>query len=120
MKSKFFNYNLDLIIKKFSYNVSKTGGRNVTGRIMVFNRGGGRFLNYILVNFKLNFNTLGLVLKLKNNFLYTSKIALIGLLNGKVTFILSSQNLQLGDILFFGNILFFFFIYIYFFFFFLL
>ena len=86
-------------IKKLTQGLSKSGGRNNTGRTTVFWRGGGHKRTYRLVDFKRN-SKMGIpavVERMEYDPNRTAFIALIKYEDGDLAYILAPQRLQVGD-----------------------
>lgn len=86
-------------VKKLTEGLSKSGGRNNTGRTTVFWRGGGHKRTYRMVDFKRN-SKMGVgavVERLEYDPNRTAFIALIKYEDGEQAYILAPQRLQEGD-----------------------
>jgi large subunit ribosomal protein L2 len=76
-----------------------TAGRNNTGKITIFNRGGGHKKKYRKIQFKRNKNTVGIVINIEYDPNRNSFIAAIyDSLIQKYYYILSPNKLKIGDI----------------------
>jgi len=73
-----------------------SGGRNITGRITAFHRGGRGRRKYRFVDFWRKINCRGVILKVSYDPNRTAKVALVLYLNGFVSYILSSEGLSAG------------------------
>jgi len=76
---------------------SKTGGRNNTGRITSWHRGGGHKKLYRLIDFKRSTDGESIVERLEYDPNRTSFIALISHSDGSKSYILAPNNLKTGD-----------------------
>jgi large subunit ribosomal protein L2 len=77
---------------------SKTGGRNNTGRITIWHRGGGHKQLYRVIDFKRNkFDVEATVERIEYDPNRTSYIALIRYADGQVAYIIAPQKLTVGD-----------------------
>jgi len=87
-------------LKKLAQVALRKGGRNHHGIITVRHRGGGCRRLYKIVDFKRTlFDVPGIVRKIEYDPNRTSKIALICYERGIFAYMLSPQNLELGDII---------------------
>jgi large subunit ribosomal protein L2 len=78
--------------------LKKSGGRNNTGRITVFQRGGGHKHRFIQVDFKrVVYSTPATVLRIEFDASRSSFIALIRYLNGVYSYILAPQGIRVMD-----------------------
>ncbi len=86
-------------VKKLTEGLSKKGGRNNTGRITVWHRGGGHKRSYRIIDFKRNgkFGVQGTVERLEYDPNRTAFIALISYEDGDQAYILAPQRLKAGD-----------------------
>ena len=78
--------------------LKKTGGRNNTGRITAWQRGGGHKRRYRIIDFKRN--KFGIPAKVKTIEYDPNRSAYIALLayaDGEKRYILAPQNLKIGD-----------------------
>ncbi|WP_019646042.1 50S ribosomal protein L2 [Novispirillum itersonii] len=87
-------------VKTLTEGLTKSGGRNNTGRITVWQRGGGHKRRYRLVDFKRNgkLGIPGTVERLEYDPNRTAFIALIRYEDGDLAYILAPQRLKAGDI----------------------
>lgn len=75
-----------------------TGGRNNTGRITSWHRGGGHKQLYRIIDFKRNLNDISAtVTRIEYDPNRTSFIALLKYENGQQNYIISPQDLKIGD-----------------------
>ncbi|MFA7430169.1 MAG: 50S ribosomal protein L2 [Rhodospirillaceae bacterium] len=86
-------------VKQLTEGLTKSGGRNNTGRITVWWRGGGAKRRYRLVDFKRNgkMGVTATVERLEYDPNRTAFIALIKYEDGDVAYILAPQRLKVGD-----------------------
>jgi large subunit ribosomal protein L2 len=91
-------------IKALSHGQSKSGGRNNTGRITAWQRGGGHKRRYRIIDFKrIHDDIEGTVERLEYDPNRTSFIALIKYSDEKLTYIIAPQKLNVGDKVFSGD-----------------
>lgn len=86
-------------VKGLTEGLTKKGGRNNTGRITVWWRGGGAKRRYRKIDFKRNgkFGVVGTVERLEYDPNRTAFIALIKYEDGELAYILAPQRLKAGD-----------------------
>lgn len=85
-------------VKNLTEGLTKSGGRNNTGRITTYHRGGGHKRRYRLVDFKRQkFDVVGTVERLEYDPNRTAFIALISYEDGEQAYILAPQRLKAGD-----------------------
>ncbi len=85
-------------VKHLTQGLTKSGGRNNTGRITAYQKGGGHKRTYRLVDFKRRkFDVQGTVERLEYDPNRTAFIALINYDDGEQAYILAPQRLQAGD-----------------------
>ncbi len=85
-------------VKKLTEGLSKSGGRNNTGRTTVWHRGGGHKRSYRLVDFKRKkYGVSGVVERLEYDPNRSAFIALVRYDDGEQTYILAPQRLDVGD-----------------------
>lgn len=86
-------------VKQLTEGLTKSGGRNNTGRITVWWRGGGAKRRYRMVDFKRNgkMGVTATVERLEYDPNRTAFIALIKYEDGDVAYILAPQRLKVGD-----------------------
>src|SRR4051812_18550767 len=85
-------------VKALTEGLSKTGGRNNTGRITARHMGGGHKRRYRLVDFKRRkFDVPATVERLEYDPNRTAFIALIRYADGVLAYILAPQRLKAGD-----------------------
>jgi len=85
-------------VKKLTQGLTKSGGRNNTGRITARRRGGGHKRLYRVVDFKRRkFDVVGTVERLEYDPNRTGFIALIKYDDGELAYILAPQRLRAGD-----------------------
>jgi large subunit ribosomal protein L2 len=85
-------------VKSLTEGLSKSGGRNNTGRITTFHRGGGHKRTYRIVDFKrVKFDVVGTVERLEYDPNRTAWIALISYEDGEQAYIVAPQRLSAGD-----------------------
>jgi large subunit ribosomal protein L2 len=85
-------------VKNLTEGLTKSGGRNNTGRITSWHRGGGHKRRYRLVDFKRRQSVVALVERLEYDPNRTAFIALIKYEgSGELSYILAPQRLAVGD-----------------------
>ncbi len=86
-------------VKGLTEGLTKSGGRNNTGRITVWWRGGGAKRRYRKIDFKRNgkFGVAAVVERLEYDPNRTAFIALIKYEDGELAYILAPQRLKVGD-----------------------
>jgi len=85
-------------VKILTEGLKKSGGRNNTGRITSFHRGGGHKRSYRIIDFKRNkFDMPAVVERLEYDPNRTAFIALIKYTDGTLAYILAPQRLAVGD-----------------------
>ena len=84
-------------VKSLTRGQSKSGGRNNTGRITAWQRGGGHKRRYRIIDFKRNkFDMEGEVTRIEYDPNRSSFISLIKYSDGEFRYIISPQNLSVG------------------------
>lgn len=85
-------------VKHLTQGLSKSGGRNNTGRITAYQKGGGHKRTYRMIDFKRRkFDVEGTVERLEYDPNRTAFIALVKYSDGELAYILAPQRLQAGD-----------------------
>ena len=85
-------------VKSLTEGLTKTGGRNNTGRVTAFHKGGGAKRLYRIVDFKRRkFDAPGTVERIEYDPNRTAFIALIRYEDGEQAYILAPQRLAVGD-----------------------
>lgn len=85
-------------VKALTHGLVKTGGRNNTGRVTCWHKGGGHKRRYRLVDFKRRkFDVSAVVERLEYDPNRTAFIALIKYEDGDLAYILAPQRLAVGD-----------------------
>lgn len=85
-------------VKTLTEGLSKKGGRNNTGRVTAFCRGGGHKRRYRIVDFKRRkFDIVASVERLEYDPNRSAFIALIKYSDGELSYILAPQRLKVGD-----------------------
>lgn len=99
INSKNSSLNKKPLLKKSVHGKKNSSGRNNSGRITIFHKGGGVKKNYRKVNFFRNFNSTGIVCSLEYDPNRSAYIAAIfDFLAYEFFYILAPQNLRVGDI----------------------
>ena len=85
-------------IKKLTQGLSKSGGRNNTGRITAWQKGGGHKRKYRIIDFKRKKRNIeGIVSRIEYDPNRSSFIALIKYTDDELSYILAPQKLNVGD-----------------------
>jgi len=85
-------------VKKLTRGLTKSGGRNNTGRVTMWHRGGGHKRTYRMVDFKRRkFGMEGTIERLEYDPNRTAFIALVSYEDGEQAYILAPQRLGVGD-----------------------
>lgn len=83
-------------ILKFKKGVSSKAGRNDTGKITVYHRGGGFKRLYRVIDYWRRVDSNGIVIGIFTDSFRNSKLALVLYTNGILSFIIASENLRVG------------------------
>ena len=84
--------------KKLTEGLSKNGGRNHSGKITMWQRGGGHKRRYRLIDFKRRkFDIIGVVERIEYDPNRTAYIALIKYDDNELRYIIAPQRLNIGD-----------------------
>jgi len=85
-------------VKALTEGLSKSGGRNNTGRITAYHRGGGHKRTYRMIDFKrVKFDAVGTIERLEYDPNRTAWIALVNYEDGEQVYIVAPQRLGAGD-----------------------
>ncbi|WP_181705220.1 50S ribosomal protein L2 [Chthonobacter rhizosphaerae] len=85
-------------VKTLTEGLNKSGGRNNTGRVTAFNRGGGHKRSYRMVDFKRRkLDVVATVERLEYDPNRTAFIALVRYADDELSYILAPQRLAVGD-----------------------
>jgi len=85
-------------VKTLTRGKTKTGGRNNTGRITAWQRGGGHKQKYRIIDFKRSYDDVEAnVERLEYDPNRTCNIALIKYKDGKIAYIIAPQRINIGD-----------------------
>ena len=85
-------------VKALTEGLSKSGGRNNTGRITAYHRGGGHKRSYRMIDFKrVKFDAVGTIERLEYDPNRTAWIALVNYEDGEQVYIVAPQRLGAGD-----------------------
>jgi large subunit ribosomal protein L2 len=86
--------------RQFKCRVKSLGGRDSSGRITVYHRGGGVLKQIRIIDYKRYiWNTPGIILRLEYNPASNSVLALISYLNGIFSYIVCPHKIRVGDVL---------------------
>lgn len=92
-----------LISKKLKFGFVSKSGRNFSGKICVYHKGGGNKKCHLLVDFIRRVNSYGFIFKIIKHSLFSSLIGLIIYENGLSSYILLSENNNLYNKLYSGT-----------------
>ena len=85
-------------VKKLTEGLTKTGGRNNTGRITSWQKGGGHKRKYRIIDFKRNKDDIDAnVERIEYDPNRSAFIALIKYKDGELSYIIAPQKLRVGD-----------------------
>ncbi len=91
-------------VKALTVGLTKSGGRNNTGRTVMFTKSGGHKRSYRLIDFKRNrFDVSATVERLEYDPNRTAFIALIKYTDGQLSYIIAPQRLAVGDTIISGE-----------------
>ena len=91
-------------VKKLTEGMTKSGGRNNTGRITARRIGGGHKQRYRMIDFKRNkFDVAATVERLEYDPVRTAFIALLNYADGEQAYILAPQRIKAGDTIISGE-----------------
>ena len=91
-------------VKKLTKGLTKSGGRNNTGRITSYQKGGGHKKRYRIIDFKRNKTGIpGEVMSIEYDPNRTAFIALLNYQDGEKRYIIAQNGLQVGQKLLSGN-----------------
>lgn len=90
-------------LKRLKKGFLKTAGRNNTGKITVYHRGGGLKRTYRMIDFWRRINYKGVVLNISSDPFRNCFIALVLYSNGFVSYILIPENVKKGQFLWSGS-----------------
>jgi len=99
---KYSKFLLSKIEKNFLFHFNFKGGRNFSGRICVFHRGGPRFTNYRFIDFFRRINSFGVVVKIFKDISRTAFVGTVLYFNGLIANILTAEDCRVGNIIFSG------------------
>lgn len=102
MSKKILNYIFKKVSKKFKQGTYSSGGRNFSGRICVFHRGGGCVREYRLIDFYRRLNSFGTVCKIVYDPNRSAYLGFILYETGFFSFIILSEEKKIGDLIFSG------------------
>src|SRR5699024_3570110 len=88
---------LFLLTAKLKKGSKITAGRNNSGRIMSFNRGGGLKIKYRFIDFWRRVNAKGIVIRFETDPYRNAFIALVVYVNGFVSYIVAVEELFIGQ-----------------------
>lgn len=94
---------LESSISKFKRGLNKSAGRNHTGKITVYHRGGGFKKSYRSIDIWRRLDCQGTVLGLFTDSFRNGKVALVLYLNGILAFVLAADGLSLGSSVWSGS-----------------
>lgn len=91
------------MLKKLSFGIARTGGRNFFGCITVHHRGGGLKRRYKLIDYKRRINAFGIIIKFDVDNYRAAVLSVICYFNGIVSYIIGSTDNLVWDIIFSGD-----------------
>lgn len=103
MSSPVLNYILKKALNRLNIGSYSRNGRNSFGRICVFHRGGGNVRKYRLIDFYRRLNLFGYVYKIIYDPNRTAYVGLIFYENGLFSYIVLSDNVNIGNKIYSGN-----------------
>lgn len=103
INSLIFNFIFNTVSKKLKVGTCSKSGRNFSGRICIFHRGGGNKKNYLLIDFKRRLNQLGTVYNILYDSNRTSFVGLIFYDNGYFSNIILSSSVSISNKIFSGD-----------------
>jgi len=96
---KFFSY----FIKKLKIGTFYLSGRNFMGRICVHHKCSGKKLNYYHIDFFRRLGCYGMIYKIFKDWSRTGFLGAIIYENGLFSYIILTEGLKIGDIIYSGN-----------------
>ena len=88
--------------KNFLFHFNTSGGRNFSGRICVFHRGGGSFTHYRFIDFFRRINCFGFIVKIFKDISRTAFVGTVLYFNGLITNMLTPEDCRVGHMIFSG------------------
>ena len=99
LNQKSLNLNKKPLLKNKVIGKKNTSGRNNSGKITVFHKGGGVKKRFRVIDFNRKFNSISIVCSLEHDPNRNAYIAsLFDFINKKFTYILAPQGLRVGDV----------------------
>ena len=86
------------VSKKMKIGITGQSGRNYTGKLCVFHRGGGKKRRFRVVDFYRRLNMKGVVYKVISSSRHSALLGLVVYLNGFISTIVLSEGLDLGSV----------------------
>ena len=90
-------------LKKIYIGLSRKSGRNNQGKIVSYHRGAGIKFKYKRVDYLRNYNSFGVVLDKVKSMKHTSELMLVYFFSKKICYMLLTQNIKIGDLIFSGE-----------------
>lgn len=90
-------------LKRFKKGFTRKAGRNFTGKITVYHRGGGLKRTYRVIDFWRRLEQKGIIVNIITDPFRNALIALVVYLNGTVSYILMPETLNVGDFVYSGT-----------------
>lgn len=107
-KKTLINYNIfSFFFKNLKFGTYFVGGRNFSGKICVYHRSGGNKRNFFLIDFFRRINSFGIICKIIKDLHRTSFLGAVLYENGLFSYILLSEGLNIGDLIYSGSLNFF-------------
>lgn len=91
--------NLSSRLRRFKRGFMNKGGRNFTGKITVYHRGGGLKRNYRVIDYWRRVDQQGVVLEIVTDPFRNTYFALVLYNNGLISYILAVEGLKIGQLL---------------------
>lgn len=85
----------NFLLKKLSFGIGRTGGRNFFGCITVYHRGGGLRRRYKLIDYKRRLNAFGIIIKFDVDNYRAAFLSVICYFNGILSYVISSSGAKL-------------------------
>jgi large subunit ribosomal protein L2 len=103
--NNFINYNLySYLSKNLKIGTTFISGRNFSGHICVLHKSGGIKRNYCFIDFYRRINSFGIIYKIIKDLNRTAFLGAIIYENGLFSYIILSDNLKIGDIIYSGTL----------------
>lgn len=90
-------------LKRFQKGFIRKAGRNFTGKITAYHRGGGLKRKYRVIDFWRRVEQRGVILSIQKDPFRNALLGLVLYFNGTVSYIVAAQDLKVGDFLYSGS-----------------